>query len=174
MRSKPRYCGQLQNHVWVANFCGSSRKTQYGRPSRSSWTESTWSSFQRIYGKNLRDPIAARLRKRVSSWECLFVHRESHKIGWKESESWSDVENTKPRSRCGRTNIFCWSCILRLHSKTKWNKQRYCGQLQSHVWIANFSRGEQKNFHSRKIFVFLHGLMKRKVMQRNVWSDTVS
>ena len=35
------------------------------------------------------------------------------------------------------------------------------------------SRGTE-NFHSLKIFVFLHGLMTWKVMQRNVWSDIVS
>ena len=28
-----------------------------------------------------------------------------------------------------------------MYSKTKWNKQRYCWQLQNHVWITNF-RGE--------------------------------
>ena len=37
-----------------------------------------------------------------------------------------------------------------------------------------FPRGEQKNAHSLKIFVFLHGLMIWRVMQRNVWSDIVS
>ena len=63
------------------------------------------------------------------------------KIGWKEAQPWSDVEITQQRSRLGRTNIYPWSCILRLHSKTIWNKQRYCGQLQSHVRITNF-RGE--------------------------------
>ena len=31
-----------------------------------------------------------------------------------------------------------WSCVLGMHSKTMWNKQRYCGQLQNHVWIPNF------------------------------------
>ena len=66
-----------------------------------------------------------------------------HKIGWKETKSWSDVETTQQRSRFGRTNIFPWSCIIGLHSKTMWNKQRYCGQLQSHVWIANF-RGRNR------------------------------
>ena len=29
-------------------------------------------------------------------------------------------------------------------------------------------------FHTLKIFVLLHGLMTWRVMQRNVWSDTVS
>ena len=55
-----------------------------------------------------------------------------------------------------------------MHSTTMQNKQRYCGQLQNHVRIANFCRENRKNSHSLKIFVFLHGLMKWKVMQRNV------
>ena len=25
-----------------------------------------------------------------------------------------------------------------MHSKTLWNKRRFCGQLQNHVWVANF------------------------------------
>ena len=33
---------------------------------------------------------------------------------------------------------------------------------------------EQRNFHSLKIFVFLHGLMTWLVMQRSVWNDIVS
>ena len=33
----------------------------------------------------------------------------------------------------GRINIFPGSCILGLHSTTMRNKQRYCGQLRSHV-----------------------------------------
>ena len=37
-----------------------------------------------------------------------------------------------------------------------------------------FPRGELKNYHTRKIFVFLHGLVIWKVMRRNVWSDIVS
>ena len=38
----------------------------------------------------------------------------------------------------------------------------------------DFPRGEQKNFHSLRIFVFLHGLMIWLVMQRSVWNDIVS
>ena len=37
-----------------------------------------------------------------------------------------------------------------------------------------FPRGELKNFHTPRFFVFLHGLMIWKVMRRNVWSDIVS
>ena len=55
-----------------------------------------------------------------------------------------------------------------------WNKQRYCWQLQNHVWIQNF-RGEQpKNRHARKTRVSLRGLMTWKVMPRNVWNDVAS
>ena len=86
--------------------------------------------------------------KKVSNWECLFVQRQKGlflsvyvddiKIGWKETKHWSDVENTQQRCRFGRTNIFPWSCLLGMHSKTMWNEQRSCGQLQNQVWIANF------------------------------------
>ena len=37
-----------------------------------------------------------------------------------------------------------------------------------------FLRVEQRNFHSLKIFVFLHGRMTWWVMQRSVWNDIVS
>ena len=37
-----------------------------------------------------------------------------------------------------------------------------------------FPREEQRNYHSLKIFVFLHGLMTWLVMQRSVWNDIVS
>ena len=108
-----------------------------------------WSSFGRTFmGKAIwENPIKTWLGK-IPSWECLFVHREKriilicvcgwHKIGWKETKSWSTVERTQQRSRFGRTNIFPGSCILGMHSTSMRNKQRYCGQLQNHVRIANF------------------------------------
>ena len=37
------------------------------------------------------------------------------------------------------TSVF-WPCTLGMYSKTMWNKQRYCWQLQNHVWIENFRR----------------------------------
>ena len=67
-----------------------------------------------------------------------------HKIGWKETKSWSDVESTQQRSWFGRSNILPGSRILGLHSKTMPNKQRYCGQLQNHVWIANIRERTQQ------------------------------
>ena len=74
----------------------------------------------------------------------------------------------------GETNIFPGSCILGMHSTTMPNKQRYCGQLQNHVRIANFRGRRRETTIPSKIFVFLHGLMIWRVMQRNVWRDIVS
>ena len=54
------------------------------------------------------------------------------------------------------------------------NKQRYCGQLQKPCSNREFPRGEQKNYHSLKIFELLHGLTTWKVMSRNVWNEIVS
>ena len=92
--------------------------------------------------------------EKVSNWECLFVHREKGlflsvyvddvKIVWKETEHCSDVESTKQRRWFWRANIFPRSCIPGLHSKTMWNKQRYCWQQQNHVWIQNFRRSNWK------------------------------
>ena len=60
----------------------------------------------------------------------------------------------------GEPTSFSWSCIHWLtHSKTKWNKQRYCGQLQNHVRIANFSGRNRKTSIPSKSFLFLHGLL---------------
>ena len=60
------------------------------------------------------------------------------KLAGKKTKHWSDVESTQQRSWFGRTNIFPRSCIPGVYSKTLWNKQRYCGQLQNHVWISIF------------------------------------
>ena len=109
------------------------------------------SSFGRtITGKAIwRNPIAARLGESFqlgkllrTSWKrtVLICVCGWHKTGWKETKSWSDVESTQQRSWFGRTNIFPGSCLLGMHSMTMPKKQRYCGQLQNHVWITNFRR----------------------------------
>ena len=87
--------------------------------------------------------------EKIPNWECLFVHREKGlflsvyvddiKLAGKKHNIDPDVESTQQRSRFVRTNIFLGSCMLGLHSKKERNKRRYCGQLQNHVRIANFS-----------------------------------
>ena len=67
-----------------------------------------------------------------------------HQIGWKETQSCSDVECTQQRSWSGRTNILPRSCIPGMYPTTVWNKQRYCWQLQNHLCIQFFSRSNWK------------------------------
>ena len=140
--------------------------------------------WQDCYGKGiLRKSYCSTVGRRFSNWECLFVHREKGfslsvyvddiKIVWKETKHWSDVESTQQRSWFGKTNIFPWSCTSGMYSKTMWNKQRYCGQPQNYVRIANFRGENWKNFHTQRTFVFLHGPMIRKFMRRNALSDIV-
>ena len=128
---------------------------QYGRPSRSSWKQSVWSSFGRtVMGKAIwetscwstvgrRFPIGNVCSCTLTNG-CSYLCMWMTSVGWKETKHWSDVESTQQRSRFGRTNIFLWSCILWMHSKTMWNKQKYCGQLQNHVWIVNFCGENRK------------------------------
>ena len=96
-----------------------------------------------------------------------------HQIGWKEAKHWSDVETTQQRSRFGRTNIFPWSWKLGLHSMTMWNKRRYCGQVQSHVRIANFSGENRKasSFWESSYFfmVVWHGGSCKEVCGTILW-----
>ena len=84
---------------------------------------------------------------------------------WKFSQQWRWF---------GRTNIFPGSCIPGMHSTTMPNKQRYCGQLQNHVRIANFRGVSWEITIPSKILVFHHGLKTWLVMQRNVWNAIVS
>ena len=137
---------------------------QNRRSSCSSWTESVWSSFGRTFmGKAIwENPIETWLGENSKLGMSLCTPKKKiilifvcgwNKIGWKETKYSSDVENTQQRSWFGRTNIFLWSCFLGLHSKTMWNKQRYCWQLQNHVWITNFRRWTEKLPYSENLRV---------------------
>ena len=157
---------------------------QYWRPSCSSWAESVRSSFGRTFvGKAIwENPIETWMGENSklgmslrSSWKGIILICVCgwHQIGWKDTKSWSDVESTQQRSRLGRTNIFPGSCILGLHSKTMWNKPKYCGQLQNHVWIANF-RGWSREITipSKSSYFFMvlwHGWSCKEVCGAILW-----
>ena len=156
---------------------------QYGSPSRSSWKEFIRSSFGRtIVGKAIwENPIETWMGE-IPNWECLFVHREKGlflsvyvddiKLAGK-TKSWSDVKTAQQRRRFVRTNIFPRSCILGLHSTTMWHKQRYCGQLQNHVRIANFSGGSRDiailSKSSRLSMVLWHGWPCKEMCGTILW-----
>ena len=179
------------SRVRMSRYLDTSTKTrmalimvQYGRPSRSSWAKSVWSSFGRtVMGKAIwENPIEVRLGEGFplgmfirTPWKRIILICVCgwHKIGWKETKSWSDVESTDQISWFGRNNIFPWSCIPGMYSKTMWNKQRYCGQLQSHVWITNFRRENWKTSILREfsyLFVVLwYGRSRTEMCGTILW-----
>ena len=98
---------------------------QYGRSSRSSWTQSVRSPFWKdYYGKsNLRKSLLKHVwRKFKIGNVSLYIVKIIlicvcgwHKIGWKETKSWSDVETTQQRGRFGSTIfsviMYTWAAL---------------------------------------------------------------
>ena len=122
--------------------------------------------------------------EKVSNWECLYGHREKKRLFL--SVYVDDIKLARKKQNIdqmwkvlnkevdfGRTNIFPGSCLFGLHSTRMRNEQRCCGQLQT-MFESRISAGATKNYHARKICVFLHGLTTRKGMPRNAWNDVVS
>ena len=78
---------------------------QYGRPSRSSWTKSVWSSplAGLLWERQFEKILLKYGWEKVSNWECLFVHREKRVIlylcMWMTS-NW--LEWNKILIRCGK------------------------------------------------------------------------
>ena len=122
--------------------------------------------WQDCYGKDyVRKSYWSTVGTRFPIWNAysnreififLFCEFGWHQIGWKGTKHWSDVERTQQRSWFGRINIFSWSCVLGMYSTTLWNKQRYCWQLQNHVWIQNFSMSNWKiTILGKSVFFFV-------------------
>ena len=121
--------------------------------------------------------------EKIPNWECLFVRRgkglflsvyvddiklagKKHNIDpmWKVLNK--EVELQKPTSFLDHVYL---GCAQRQCEVSKDIVDNYRTMFESRI-----SRWEQKNYHSLKIFVFLHGLLIWKVMPRSVWSDIVS
>ena len=102
---------------------------QYGRPSRSSWAKSVWSSFGRtvmgkaIWENSIENTVGRRFpignaysytMKKGCSYLCMWMTSN-----WLErNKNQSDVESTQQRSWLGRTNIFPRSCVPWMYSTT--------------------------------------------------------
>ena len=121
--------------------------------------------------------------EKVSNWECLFAHRQKGlflsvyvddiKLAGKKQNidpMWKllnkEVDLGEPTSFLDHENL---GCTQRKCEISKDIVDNYRTMFESRI-----SRWEQKNYHSLKIFVFLHGLLIWKVMPRSVWSDIVS
>ena len=119
-----------------------------------------------------------------SNWECLFVHREK---GLFLSVYVDDIKLAGKKQNIDPM----WKVLneeVDLGEPTPFLDHVYLGCTQRQCEISKdivdncrtmfesriFRGEEQRNHHSLKIFVFLHGLMTWKVMRRNAWSDIVS
>ena len=130
-----------------------------------------------------KNPFEQRLRQ---GFQIVNVYSYTVKKGFFLSEYVDDIklagkkQNINPMWKLlnkevdlGEPTSFLWSCILGMHSKTMWNKQRYCGQLQNHVWIANFSGRNRKAsilWESSYFFmVFWHGWSCKEMCGTMLW-----
>ena len=121
--------------------------------------------------------------EKIPNWECLFVHREKGlflsvyvddiKLAGKKQNldpMWKllnkEVDLGEPTSFLDHVYL---GCTQRQCEKSKDIVDNYRTMFESRI-----SAGRLENYHSLKIFVFLHGLMTWLVMQRNVWNDIVS
>ena len=120
---------------------------------------------------------------KIPNCEWLFVHREK---GLFLSVYVDDIKLAGKKQNLDPM----WKLLNKevdLGEPTSFLDHVYLGCTQRHCEISKdlvdnyratfesrISAGEQKSFRTLRIFVFLHGLMIWKVMQRNVWSDIVS
>ena len=122
--------------------------------------------------------------EKIPNWECLFVHREKGlflSVCVDDTELAGKKQNLDPM----------WKLLNKevdLGEPTSFQDHVYLGCTQRQCEISkntvdNYrttfesrisARRELRNYHSLKIFVFLHGLMTWLVMQRSLWNDIVS
>ena len=159
-------------------------KVQYGRPSRFSWVKSLWSSFGRtIVGKAIwENPIETWLGENSKLWMSLCSSLQRiilicfcgwHKIGWKETKYWSDVESTQ-RSWFERNQHLSWIMYTWAALKDNVKLAKILWTITEPCLNLEFPLKEVTNFHTPIIFVFLRGLMTWKVMRRNFCRDIAS
>ena len=157
---------------------------QYGRSSRSCWTESVRSSFGRtIMGKAIwENPSEVRLGQSsklgmslCTSWKrvILICACGWHQIGWKETILIRCGKVLNKEVDLGEPTSFLDHVYLGMYSKAMWNKQRYCGQLQNHVRIANFSGENWKTTvlgkYSYFFMVLWHGRSCQEMCGTFLW-----
>ena len=114
--------------------------------------------------------------EKIPNWECLFVHREK---GLFLSVYVDDIKLAGKKQNIDPM----WKVLNKevdLGEPTSFLDHVHLGCTQKR-WLTitepclnpEFPREELKNYHARKICVFLRP-MTWKVMRRNVWSDIVS
>ena len=120
--------------------------------------------------------------EKASNWECLFVHREKElflsvyvddiKVAGKTqniNSMWKVLNEVvdlgEPTSFLDREKLRC--------TKRQCEISKDIVDIYRTMVESRFSAGATGNFHTLRIFVFLHGLMTWLVMPRSVWNDIV-
>ena len=131
--------------------------------SSSDWSSSF--SFNRQSGKGC---------SLVSAYPCT-IKRDNSQLYLRMTSNWLEISrilvqcgNTQWRSWFGRTDIVPWPRTLGEHSKTMRHEQRYCWQLQNHVWIHNLPQKHPKDYQAWKHRRFPRGPTTWKVMPKSV------
>ena len=158
----------------------------YGRPNRSFWAKSVWSSFGRtIIGKAIWENPIETLLGENSNWECLFVHRE---IGLFLSVHVDDIKLTgknKILIQCGNYSMkkliwgnqhlslimYTWDALNdnTKQAKILWTITEPCSNHE-------FQRGESREItipskFSYFFMVLWHGWLCREMCGTILWVD---
>ena len=117
--------------------------------------------------------------EKVSNWDCLFVHREKElflSMYVDDIKLAAKKQNLDPMWKVLNTEVDLGEPTSFLDHVYLGCTQRQCEVSKDivHNYRTIFESGELKNYHARKICVFLRGHMTWKVMPRNVWNDIVS
>ena len=126
MRNKQRYCGQLQNHVRIANFCSGLEKLPFPQHLRiSSWSYDMAGHAKKCVERycELANKTTQQLYK--VSTPCI----DDHHFKEEETKSVGELSNTCSQivlkwlylERIGRPDIL-WSVNKLARSITKWTK----------------------------------------------------
>ena len=132
--------------------------------------------WQDCYWKgNLRQSYSSTVGKRfpIENAYSYTVKKHYSYLCMCMTSNW--LETTKTLIRCGKYSIK--KLILGVYmgcTQRPWEISKDIVDNYRTMFESRISAGELKNYHVRKIFEFLRGLMILNFMRRNVWNDVVS
>ena len=167
----PRHKGQNHGQVWktqlflLSGICTVILwQDYYGKGNlRKSFWNMAGRKFQIVN-------VSFYIVKKDDSYLCMCGW---HKIGGKETKSWSDVETTQQRSRFGRTNVFLVLWKLGLHSTKMWNK-KILWTITEPCFESPISAGGVDKLPFTQNHRISSWSYDMEGHSKNVWSDSVN